>query len=502
MAKKEAKGGFAQMPKMMTDEPSVILKLKKGGKVAFKKGGKVHHEEHEHKPMNHVGNAMYAEDGEAPKKPSMSERRKAMNPTLLKKGGKVAHKAIGGMIGAPVCGQMGAPAPTGVLRRPVAPQMGQPQMGQPQMAQPAMKKGGSTSAELRKVEKELKHHEHEKDSEHGGRAHLKHGGKVHHISGHEEGTHEHHKAMAKHHAKMHKEGGSAHHHKLAEHHKHEAKEHHEEHKEHHIRHHADGGAIDRYETRTTIEKKPKKFLETHVENADREDRHHGTKSISEKNAGGYKRGGKVHHEHFATGGSIPADSDKKLNKGRIFEKGTIEGNEHDFEDTEMHQADKDKAHGTKSIKEENAGGFKRGGRIHHHHANGGTIEGNEMKFAKNNVDGTPRGKSHGETGDVEERNAGGFKRGGHAAKKAYATGGSVNDIGRPVAYPKKPLSRPISNSLQSGTFKKGGRVKHPHFSEGGDVTPTNSPDFRLPETGAMKRLLGISETVAPKAKKK
>jgi len=501
MATKKESGGFSQMPKMMTDEPSVILKLKKGGKVAHKKGGKEHHEEHEHKAMGHGSNAMFAEDGEAPGKPSMSERRKAMNPAFLKKGGKVAHKAMGGQMAMPPQAMPGRGMPV----------RGMPPQAMP--TRPMMKKGGSTEAEIKKMERELKHHEHEKDSEHGGKAHMAHGGKVHRVSGHEEGTHEHHKAMAKHHAKMHKESGSEHHRKAHEKHMHEAK----------McdggsakRHYADGGAIDRSETKTTIEKKPKKFLETHMENGDHKDHHSGTGKIKESNAGGFKRGGKVahHHPHFATGGSIPADSDKKMNRGRSFEGGTIEGNEHDFEDTEMHQADKDRHSGTKSIKEENAGGFKRGGRIqerhhgakHHeeqekrHYANGGTIEGNEMKFARNNVDGTPRGKTHGETGEVEERNAGGFKRGGHAAKKAYATGGNVNSIGRPVAYPKQHVSEPIANSLQSGTFKKGGRVKR--FADGGDVTPTNSPDMRSPETGAMKRLLGIGETVAPRSKKR
>ena len=42
--------GFVQMPKMMTDEPSVILKMKKGGHVNMKKGGKA---EHGHKTMEH-----------------------------------------------------------------------------------------------------------------------------------------------------------------------------------------------------------------------------------------------------------------------------------------------------------------------------------------------------------------------------------------------------------------------------------------------------------------
>jgi hypothetical protein len=61
------------------------------------------------------------------------------------------------------------------------------------------------------------------------------------------------------------------------------------------------------------------------------------------------------------------------------------------------------------------------------------------------------------TGGVAKANAGGYKMGG-AAKKAYAMGGTV-DTGKPVAMPKKPVSKPIANSLQSGTFKKGGKVQ-------------------------------------------
>ena len=82
------------------------------------------------------------------------------------------------------------------------------------------------------------------------------------------------------------------------------------------------------------------------------------------------------------------------------------------------------------------------------------------------------------TGGVAKSNAGGYKTGGvvdgqggfkkgGAAKKAYATGGAVNDSGKPVAMPKKPASKPVSNDRQSGTFKKGGKVK---MAEGGKAS--------------------------------
>jgi hypothetical protein len=105
-------GQFKPMVKMMTTEPTVELKLKKGGHVNMKKGGKA---EAGHKKMADGGGAMGALAGtpaligrpavnapvSAPGKPSMASRRKAMaakpampigNPSMpstpMKKGGK------------------------------------------------------------------------------------------------------------------------------------------------------------------------------------------------------------------------------------------------------------------------------------------------------------------------------------------------------------------------------------------------------------------------------
>ncbi len=105
-------GQFKPMVKMMTTEPTVELKLKKGGHVNMKKGGKA---ESGHKKMADGGGAMGALAGtpaligrpavnapvRAPGKPSMAARRKAMaakpaapigNPSMpstpMKKGGK------------------------------------------------------------------------------------------------------------------------------------------------------------------------------------------------------------------------------------------------------------------------------------------------------------------------------------------------------------------------------------------------------------------------------
>ena len=106
-------GQFKPMVKMETTEPTVELKLKKGGHVNMKKGGKA---EAGHKKMAMGGGAMDMMSGtpalvgrpavnapvRAPMKPSMASRRKAMmakkpammppSPAMgmppMKKGGK------------------------------------------------------------------------------------------------------------------------------------------------------------------------------------------------------------------------------------------------------------------------------------------------------------------------------------------------------------------------------------------------------------------------------
>jgi hypothetical protein len=84
-------GQFKPMVKMMTTEPTVELKLKKGGHVNMKKGGKA---EAGHKKMAMGGGALDMMSGtpalvgrpavnapvRAPGKPSMASRRKAMMP--------------------------------------------------------------------------------------------------------------------------------------------------------------------------------------------------------------------------------------------------------------------------------------------------------------------------------------------------------------------------------------------------------------------------------------
>jgi hypothetical protein len=91
----------------------------------------------------------------------------------------------------------------------------------------------------------------------------------------------------------------------------------------------------------------------------------------------------------------------------------------------------------------NGGGFKSGG---------------STNWENRPADTAKPGVSNTKTGEVKEANAGGYKKGG-AAKKHFATGGSVNDTGHAVAMPRKPVSASVKNTMQSGTFKKGGSVE-------------------------------------------
>jgi hypothetical protein len=91
-----------------------------------------------------------------------------------------------------------------------------------------------------------------------------------------------------------------------------------------------------------------------------------------------------------------------------------------------------------------------------------------------------------------------MKKGG-AAKKHFATGGSVS-TGHAVAMPKRPVSQPVSTNRVAGTFKKGGTVDSElvDASKGaynkaigpGEDEMEMAKAFRDP-VGSMKKLLGI-----------
>ena len=297
-------GQFKPMPKMMTTEPTVILKLKKGGHVASEHKDDCGHTNMKGKSFMSARADESAEEGSAPMKPSMSDRRKAMSGALMsKKGGKVAKKAMGGPMGGPMgAAPAGAPvdprkaammramlAKRGAMGAPAAPAMAAPAGGLP-----TMKKGGKAgdkAEDKAMIKKAFKQHDaQEHEGSKGTKLKLKDGG------------------------------------------------------------------------------------------------------VSLGKPGGYKTGG--------------------------------------------------------GVSMSNGGGY----------AKGGGVDGN-VSTSKPGVTNTT-------TGGVKKANGGGYAKGG-AAKKHFATGGSVNDAGKAVAMPKKPVSKPVSNTAQSGTFKKGGKVQK--FAEGDSV---------------------------------
>ena len=343
--KKSSAGGFKQMPKMDTTEPSVILKMAKGGHVNTKQLAKA---ENGFAPMSSnpkYRESMEAESGNAPMKPSMSARRQAMNPNY-NKGGKVVKKSLGGMIGKLVAGIKGSPA-TGAIPKIVEAVKAIPKDAAPAPIANKMGMSGLNGA-VPKIVEAIK-----------GKATPQmiataKSGMQGAVS----------KAMPNMRGIFRKDGGSA----------------------------------DMSQDKAMI----KKAMKQH--DAQEHAGGKGTKlslktgGVTKGNGGGYKTGG------VALG----------------------------------------------------QGGYAKGGIINTE-GQGGEYRNTKMDTAK--VDRSPA-----KTGDVKLGNGGGYKAGGKASKKAYATGGNVNDEGKAVKMPKHFVSRPVANSLQSGTFKEGGSTSDDQYT--------------------------------------
>ena len=152
-------GQFKPMVKMETTEPSVELKLKKGGKVAKKADGGMMGS-----PMSAAGPmppAMPARGsmpmGRSPMKPSLAMRRRAMK-------GLPAGAGPAGPIGGAASMQPSMPAPMA-----------------PPMAPPAMKKGGKADMPQDKAMIKKAFKQHDMQEHKGGKGtslKLKHGGKM------------------------------------------------------------------------------------------------------------------------------------------------------------------------------------------------------------------------------------------------------------------------------------------------------------------------------------
>ena len=413
-------GQFKPMVKMMTTEPSVILKLKKGGHVNMKDDAC---EQDGHSPMRKGLTVAIAvgkprgggAEGASPGKPSMSERRKAMAAPFMKKGGKTMKKAYGGTVddsayadsdnASPGRGEVRAAPPVmaedmlrGVVGLPgydskytLADAQNALKAGNSYKTQTENKArgvvglpGGDSSATMRDVINSSRAGSgmaalptaptvptpRVRPPMRGGRgmmgmAEMKKGGST--DTAQDKAMIR--KAMSQHDAQEHKGGKGT---KLAL---------------------KGGGASS--------------FANTKMHDGDKTDHAKGTGGVRTGTAG-YKNGGSI----------AP------------------------YVKTKMHDGDHyDSAKGTGGVKMANSGGYKSGGSI---------------DWANRPANTSKPGMTGTSTAGVRNGNAGGYKMGG-AAKKAYATGGSV-DTGRPVAYASKPASKPVSNTAQSGTFKKGGKV--------------------------------------------
>ena len=215
--------------------------------------------------------------------------------------------------------------------------------------------------------------------------------------------------------------------------------------------------------------------------------------------GGFKKGGAV-----PKSGILPVAESERGAKGYVKTKMTTAQGEN-------HTPKK-----TGEVVMGKPGGYKKGGEAKKmamggaYCADGGEIKakkmmGGGMAYAKgggvtNNVSTSHPGPTGTKTGEVKLGNAGGYKKGG-APKKHYATGGLV-DSGKPVAYPKKPASAAVSNDRQSGTFKRGGKVK---FNDGGAAGPMSNyekgkktmPPVKDPEAVAAKASRELEDAFNP-----
>lgn len=208
---------------------------------------------------------------------------------------------------------------------------------------------------------------------------------------------------------------------------------------------ADGGEIDKFDTKTTIKSNAGKYAKTKMDTA-KKDSAHGTGVVKMGKPGGYAMGG------------------------------TIEGNEKAYKNTKMVTSKRDTASGTGGVKMGNGGGYAKGGNV---------------DWENRPADTAKPGKVNTTTGGVKNGNGGGFKMGG-STKKAYATGGTV-DTGKPVAMPRKPVSRPIANSLQSGTFKKGGNVKR--YEDGDRVIASETARMNAEKEAERKENEGMRDMI-------
>jgi hypothetical protein len=166
-----------------------------------------------------------------------------------------------------------------------------------------------------------------------------------------------------------------------------------------------------------------------------------------------KKGGMM---NCATGGAIPSESISGSPATTIVDTG---------------KADNAPAK-TGGVRNGNAGGFKKGGRMMKC-ATGGAIvsETTSGSYDTTQMHSARPDNSPAKTGEVKKANAGGFATGGvmkannggyrkGGAAKKFAEGGRVQNDGGPeqMKQGRKPMPSPVSIDMLAGTYKKGGRV--------------------------------------------
>ena len=127
---------------------------------------------------------------------------------------------------------------------------------------------------------------------------------------------------------------------------------------------------------------------------------------------------------------------------------------------------------TGGVRNGNAGGFKKGGRMMKC-ATGGAIvsETTSGSYDTTEMHTSKPDNSPANTGEVKKGNAGGFATGGvmkannggyrkGGAAKKFAEGGRVQNDGGPeqMKQGRKPMPQPVAINMLSGTYKKGGDV--------------------------------------------
>jgi hypothetical protein len=430
---------FKPMVRMATSEPSAILKLKKGGKVA--KDGNA---EAGYKKMAgggamevlattpaFVGRPAVNAPVKAPGKPSMAKRRKAMEAKKMapKKPAMEAKKP-----------PMPMPEPKGM---PMMPPM-----------MPPMKKGGSAKGEMESKGEQRKEEKMDKAQD---KAMVKKAFKQHDAQEHKGGKGT--KLALKQGGQCYANGGEVTHKPLE----------------------TPGYAVPRTENISVA-----KFANTMKRTATTNTNKAPTGGISKQNAGGYAMGGSVKtvvmstdkkrpDNGFADGGSVltrktvkMVTAKKKADNG-FAKGGTVGGSDVLHRQTVKMVTSKQHgytAYAAGGVVDENDGGYKKGGSTKKAYAAGGTVE---------NPIPMPQGNKPIPAPKRQINFSGVYKKGGEVAKKAMG--------GRMGQKPAQTIRTAPVGTSQATRDMFASKGKTPSYAEGGEVTDYESETLNRMESG-------------------